>query len=115
MTWTELGAQLNALNVPGTAPVFAHFGWSSAPAGDYGVYAEERGRNILTGDNRNAERAVSGYVDWFTRTDAMAVPDAIEAKFKELQETNVLAWYLNTVQYEADTHFLHYEWLVELG
>ena len=43
------------------------------------------------------------------------MPDAIEAKFKELQETNVLAWYLNTVQYEADTHFLHYEWLVELG
>lgn len=121
MTWAELGVELNKLKIPTglggsyIEPDFAHFSWASAPAGDYGVYAEESGRNIFTADDRNECRAMRGYVSWFTRTDSLTVPNAIEALFTSLQETCVLAWYLNTVQYEDDTHFLHYEWVVELA
>lgn len=114
MTFTELGTRLNALRI-GTTPLrFAHFAWSSAPAGDYGVYAED-GSDQFQASNRYAESVTTGSVDWFTRGDDGTAKDLIEGLFKELQDANCFAWYLNTIQYENDTHFLHYEWIVEVA
>lgn len=122
---------VNALKATGYA--FAHFGWSKAPDGDYGVYAEE-GANDLIANGRHAERAIRLTVDYFTRSvDATVVYDgggavystnetglyswfdshpaktAIEAAFDSVG----CAWYLNSIQFENDTGYVHLEWVVE--
>lgn len=90
---------------------FAHFGWSSRAGedmGDYGVYAED-GENALYADDGHAERALSGTLDYFTR-DASGAPKAtVEAVLDNLR----LAWYLNSIQFEEDTGYIHYEWIWE--
>lgn len=88
---------------------FAHFGWSKAPAGDYGVYAED-GANDLYGDNVHAEKAVQGTVDYFTRDDSGTPQATIEAALEGIP----CAWYLNSVQLETDTGYIHYEWVFEI-
>lgn len=112
---------------------FAHFGWSKAPEGDYGVYAED-GDNFLAAGNRHAERVTRLTVDLFTRAvdvpQVYATPSgaydtdgdglyswvasipgkmSIEAAFERVP----CAWYLNSVQFEDDTGYVHLEWVVE--
>lgn len=88
--------------------LFAHHGWSHAPSGDYGVWAED-GSNDLEADNHHGEHATAGTLDYFTRDDTGAPKAAIEAAL----EAGNVAWYLNTIQFEDDTGYIHYEWVVE--
>lgn len=111
---------------------FAHFGWSRAPEGDYGVYAED-GANDLIAGSRHAERVVEGTVDYFTRgVDARVVyafngsayaatdgvyswADSLPAKTAIENALNAArcAWYLNSIQYEPDTGYVHLEWVFQ--
>ena len=99
----ELVAALTATNYP-----CAHFAWARAPAGDYIVYGED-GLNRLAGDDRSAEKALVVYVDLFTRDDSETPRETVENALDGI----AVAWYLNTVQYEEDTRYIHYEWVVE--
>lgn len=98
-----LKAALAATGLP-----FAHFGWSKAPAGDYGVWAED-GANDLHADNAHAEKLAEGTVDWFTRDDAMPAQPIIEAALTAAG----CAWYLNSIQLEDDTGYIHLEWVFQ--
>ena len=100
---SDLVTALDATKLP-----FAHFGWSKAPAGDYGVYAED-GANDLNADDIHAEKVMQGTVDYFTRDDSGAPQATIEAALE-----GVCAWYLNSVQFEEDTGYIHYEWVFEI-
>lgn len=91
-----------------TGFAFAHFGWSHAPADDYGVYAED-GENVLLAGDVHAETALTGTVDYFTRDDTDAPRTTIEAAL----ESSGVAWELNSIQYENDTGYIHYEWIFE--
>lgn len=88
---------------------FAHYAWSRSPAGDYGVYAED-GANDLNADGEHAEKALQGTVDYFTRDDTGTPKATIEAALEGLN----VPWYLNTIQYEDDTGYIHYEWVFEV-
>lgn len=88
---------------------FAHFGWSKAPAGDYGVYAEDSGNDFLADDD-HAEKGTLCYVHLFTRDDSGVPQKAVETALRGLR----MPWDLNTVQYENDTGYIHYEWEVGL-
>ena len=88
---------------------FAHFGWSRAPAGDYGVYAED-GANDLNAGNVHSERVTEGTVDYFTRDDTLACKAAIETALTGCGA----AWYLNSVQLESDTGYIHLEWVFQI-
>lgn len=88
---------------------FAHFAWAkdaTALRGDYGVWAED-GENALFADNKHAERVIEGTIDYYTRNDSGAPMAIIEAA---LDSVNI-AWYLNSIQYEDDTGYIHYEWV----
>ena len=102
-----LDALRDALNATGYR--FAHFGWSKAPEGDWGVYAED-GANDLASDDAHAERAIEGTVDYFTRDDSGAPQIVIEAA---LDAVPSVAWRLNSVQFEQDTGYIHYEWVFQ--
>lgn len=86
---------------------FAHFAWASAPSGTYGTYSED-GENRLAGDNRTAEMSMVIYVDLFTKDDSSTPRTTVESAF------DGFAWYLSTVQFEEDTGYIHYTWVVEV-
>lgn len=85
---------------------WALWGWSSAPAGDYGVVSGDADSTFFAGGN--AERAPRGFVDYFTRTDGNASTGTIESALR----SSAWEWFLNSVQYEEETGFLHFEWRV---
>ena len=91
-----------------TGYVFAHFGWSHAPAGDYGVWAEDAA-NDLHANGIHVEHAVEGTIDYFTR-DASGTP---KTTIEAVLDTGKIAWYLNSIQFENDTGYIHYEWVFQ--
>lgn len=124
----ELISALEATGYP-----FAHFGWSRAPEDDYGVYAEDGANDLIAGDS-HVEKAVEGTVDFFTREidadviyagggevyetvtgtlygwfDRLPAKTAIEYALNEAR----CAWYLNSVQFEPDTGYVHLEWVFQ--
>lgn len=110
MTINDLGVRLNT--IPGLE--FAHFAWSSAPTGDYGVYAEDD-LPQFDANNRIAERTTHAYVNLYTRDDTWTVASHVEEVFSDLQDTETFAWSVNTIQYEDNTKFIHIEWEVEFA
>ena len=96
-----------ATALAGTNFSFAHHAWSGRPSGDYGVYAEDAGDDFEA-DDVHAEKAVQCTVDYFTRDNSGTPQTTIEAALEGLNAP----WYLNTVQYEDDTGYIHYEWVV---
>lgn len=98
-----------ATALAGTQLKFAHFGWQAAPAGDYGVYSEEGGNEFHAEGGYVYEQAERGSVDYFTRDDTGAAKATIETALNTVPGT----WYLNTIQYEEDTGYIHYEWIYE--
>lgn len=73
----------------------------------YIVWAEEMEVASLEADNFKAGQTVEGSIDYFTRTEddpnIVAIPNALNAAR--------IGWELNSVQYEDETRFIHYEWL----
>ena len=88
---------------------FAHYAWSEAPSGDYGTWAEDSGNDFMA-DCVHGERGTDCWVNYFTRDDTDTPRTTIEAAMNGLQ----VPWYLNSVQYENDTGYIHYEWGVSL-
>jgi len=86
----------------------AHYGWSHAPAGDYVVWAED-GANDLGADDHHVEHVTQGTLDLFTRDDSGTPRTTIEAALD-----GRCAWYLNSIQFEEDTGYIHYEWIWEI-
>lgn len=101
-----MGALLALLN-ENTSYSFAQYGWSRAPEGDYGVVSEDFGEDFIANDV-HLERGTAGTVDLFTRDATSAPRDAVEAVLNSAG----VCWQLNSVQFEDDTGFIHYEWLV---
>lgn len=88
---------------------FAHYGWAKNArelAHDYGVWAEDS-EDALFADNKHAERMIEGTIDYFTRDPSGAPMATIEAALN----TVPIAWYLNSIQFEDDTGYIHYEWV----
>lgn len=73
----------------------------------YFVWQEE-GADDLMANNRHAERAMTGTTDLFTRLEFDPWKDAFEAS---LDAHGSIAWELNSVQFEENTGFWHYEWV----
>ena len=71
---------------------------------------QEDGSNDLEANNAHMELAVTGTTDLFTKREF----DPWAAQFESELSTAGIAWYLNSVQYEEDTGFYHYEWVWEV-
>lgn len=86
---------------------FAFSAWSHAPSGDYGVYSLSGQKALSSDSNAGSEKMLEGFIDYFCRSDALTAKNAIESALSGLG----LYWELNSVQYEDDTGYLHYEWI----
>lgn len=70
----------------------------------------QRGQNDLLADDTHTERAVLGYTDLYTKQEFDPWKEQIEASM----DAAGMAWALNSVQYEQETGFTHYEWYWEV-
>lgn len=72
----------------------------------YIVWAEDSGYGGY-GDNQHTTRTISGTVDYFTKTESDPNVEAIETALDNAK----IAHRLNSIQYEDETGFLHYEFI----
>lgn len=87
-----------------TGYLFAAFAWDRPPKGDYGTYTISEGRDFVA-DGVHCERGTIGYIDYFTRDTSSEPRERIEQALR-----GVCAFAMNSVQYENDTNYIHYEW-----
>lgn len=66
----------------------------------------EMGQDDLEASNIHAEKAVTGYTDLYTKQEFDPWKEEIEESFDKYG----IFWSLNSVQYEEETGFTHYEW-----
>lgn len=71
---------------------------------------QEDGANDLETDDAHGEQAVTGTTDLFTKQEF----DPWVEELGESFSSHGIAWYLESVQYEEDTGFFHYEWAWEV-
>ena len=69
---------------------------------------QEDGADDLAANNQHIEKAVTGTTDLFTRQEFDPWKDLFEAA---LAAAPGVAWALNSIQFEADTGYWHYEWV----
>lgn len=72
----------------------------------YIVWAEDSGYGGY-GDNQHTTRTLSGTVDYFTKTENDPNVDAIDFALDSAK----IAHRLNSIQYEDETSYIHYEWV----
>ncbi len=77
----------------------------------YIVWAEDTESNSNSADDQKTDQVLQGTIDYFTKTE-------FDPNFNLIQEKLNLAdivWKLNSIQYEKDTGYIHYEWIWELS
>ena len=75
----------------------------------YLVWTEDREAYSLSGDNHKQEQAITGYIDYFTKTEFDPAVDQVQ----EILNSQNVAWSLDSVDYEDSTNLIHYRWLWE--
>lgn len=89
-------------------PVFHYF--ASGQTGAYIVWAEDSEGNSGHADNRKTTQVIQGTIDYFTKTEG----DPNMEKIQSTLNSAGIAWRLNSVQYEKETGYIHYEWVWEM-
>lgn len=77
----------------------------------YIVWAEDSESSSLSSDNQKQIQAIQGTIDYFTKKDNDTVVDEIQEALK----AEKVSFYLNSVQYEEETGYIHYEWVWEVS
>lgn len=72
----------------------------------YIVWAED-GADDLQLNGVHVEKAATGTVDLFTKTENDTLVESIESALDSVDGV----WELNSVQYEQETGLIHYEWI----
>ena len=100
-----LDALLNVLNGLTDIP-FVEQAWSSAPK-RYGVISLSNQKALNTGEKVIAEKMLTGYVDVFEKKpQSLDTMNSVEDALRFLG-----IWFeLESIQFEDDTGFTHYEW-----
>lgn len=100
----SLEAVMNAL-LTVTDNVGHYTAWDDSDR--YIVWAEDGESAELLADNYKPGNTIEGTIDYFTKTE-----DDVNIKLIPQALNNARIWWrLNSVQYEDETRFIHYEWL----
>lgn len=75
----------------------------------YIVWAEDGEGNSGHADNKK-NQVIQGTIDYFTKDDA----DPVVEEIQEALELYEISYKLNSVQYEDETEYIHYEWILSL-
>lgn len=77
----------------------------------YVVWAEDSEGSSVEADNRKTNQSIQGTIDYFTRTEFDPAVDEIQKALADAE----ISFYLNSVQCEEETKYIHYEWIWEVG
>ena len=77
----------------------------------YIVWAEDSESSSLNADNKKEIQAIQGTIDYFTKKDN----DTVVNEIQEALKAEKVSFYLNSVQYEEETGYIHYEWVWEVS
>lgn len=88
--------------------------WRPQMTAPFVVWGEDGEATSLYVDNKKQEQTVTGFVDFFTRTEFDPIADMIQAALYGLQEIDFV-WRLDSVQYEDETNLIHFQWLWEVA
>lgn len=91
-----------------TSNVYHYEAW--AKPDKYIVWAEDGEADSLNTDDQKTEQVIQGTIDYFTKMEYDPNFELIQAKLNSIN----MSWKLNSVQYEEDTGYIHYEWIWEM-
>lgn len=77
----------------------------------YIVWAEDKEGSSVEGDNYKLEQSIQGTIDYYTKNEDDPNVEAIQTALKAAR----IAFYLNSVQYEDETQYIHHEWVFEVA
>ena len=76
----------------------------------YIVWAEDSQADSLWADGKMQEQILSGTIDYFTKTEYDTNFSAIQTALSNA----VISYRINSIQYEEETGYIHYEWVFEV-
>ncbi|WP_186430884.1 hypothetical protein [Clostridium sp. BSD9I1] len=76
----------------------------------YIVWAEDGEAGSNNADDNKVNQVIQGTIDYFTKMEFDPNFDLIQEKLNSIN----ISWSLNSVQYEEDTGYIHYEWIWEM-
>ena len=77
----------------------------------YIVWAEDGEGSQVNGDNVMQGQSIQGRIDYFTRVESDPDVRAIQNALKMAR----ISFYLDSVQYEDETKYIHYSWVFEVS
>ena len=77
----------------------------------YIVWAEDSEGSSVEGDDKKINQSIQGTIDYFTKQDFDENVDKIQAALTAA----CISFYLNSVEYEDETEYIHYEWVFEVA
>lgn len=77
----------------------------------YIVWAEDGEGSSVEGDNYKLEQSIQGTIDYYTKDEDDPNAERIQTALKAVR----ISFYLNSVQYEDETQYIHYEWVFEVA
>ncbi len=92
-------------------PQTYHYAPPQNVKGKYIVWAEDGQADAVWAGNKMIHQVLTGTIDLFTKEENDPMFQQIQEKLNSLD----LSWRLNSIQYEDDTGYIHYEWVWELG
>jgi len=87
-----------------------HYSAPQNVTGPYIVWAEDNQADSVWADGKMQEQAIEGTVDYFTKTENDSDVQSIQ---NALNDAGV-SFRLNSIQYETDTGYIHYEWTFQV-
>lgn len=76
----------------------------------YIVWAEDSESNAISADNRKQNQGIQGTIDYFTKEEEDETVD----KIQEALDAAGIGYVLNSIQYEEETQYIHFEWVWEV-
>lgn len=76
----------------------------------YIVWAEDGEAGSSNSNDQKTDQVIQGTIDYFTKTEFDPIFELIQDKLNTIE----ISWRLNSVQYEEDTGYIHYEWVWEM-
>ena len=77
----------------------------------YIIWAEDGEGSSIEGDNYKQEQSIQGTIDYYTKDEDDPNVEGIQTALKAAR----ISFYLNSVQYEDETQYIHYEWVFEVA
>lgn len=105
MTFTALKTALLTV----TTKVY-HYIPPQTVTGSYIVWAEDSQSESVWADDKMQAQTIQGTVDYFTKTENDTNVDLIQSALNDAE----ISFRLSSIQHEADTGYIHYEWIFEV-